>query len=603
MVNLSPGTIVGGRYRLDAELGRGGFGSVHRAVDERNGAVVTLKFLQDRREHRRFRVEARALTTLDHPNCLKILDVGLHDELPYIVAEHLEGPTLRDWLAAPRTIADRLVVALNLTEALAHAHRRGVLHRDFKPDNIIVRTSPNVSACVLDFGLAKLSGAHQPDITKTGEVLGTPGFMSPEQLMGTRDVGPESDMYCLGVVLYEMFEGSPPFGGRSAFDICLQHLNEDPPTMRSVEPALARLVARLMDKKPSRRPSSAHVVRELRKLLGMDVSASDRIPAFDRRAVTSVAIAALVVIVGAIALLVSVMPEDERAAPVQTRHTDLIRAAPSEPALPAHEPDVGAEAVLGPGCGEPLPSGRVRLNATIGLQRRSVDGVVPKTYDPQTAHPLVIALHEGNATPDDTLRELDLVGLADRLGAVVVVPNGKIPFSGSWRVDADVIIAQARDVADHAACIDPDRVILLGHGVGGRGALIASCAAPYAALIVTNRKLDIGEVPCETRFPLPTMWIMVSPYELPDGCGPPIEQMSPEDHLKLFQGRQQCSDKRTRRTPAHGVCDDWQCETPLTFCSVAGGVHWREGFGTPCDGPATPFDHHAEIERFLDQHL
>jgi serine/threonine protein kinase len=211
-------------YKILEKLGSGGMGVVYRAEDTRLGRHVALKFLpgqfaQNRQALERFQREARAASALNHPNICVIFDIGDHEGQPFIVMEFLEGQTLRHFLKdGPLSANQLLEFGLQISEALDAAHSRGILHRDIKPDNVFVTTSGHIK--LLDFGLAKLlelnpEGAHNTapgPLTAAGMAVGTPYYMSPDQLLD-RKLDDRSDVFSLGVLLYEMATGKLPFTG------------------------------------------------------------------------------------------------------------------------------------------------------------------------------------------------------------------------------------------------------------------------------------------------------------------------------------------------------------------------------------------------------
>ena len=220
-----PGTRLG-NYELVSELGKGGMGQVYKAKDLRLGRDVAIKILRhevasDADRLRRFEREARAASALNHPNVVTIYDVGEHDRTPYIAMECVEGSTLGEILAGGRLGDDEGIrIALQLAEGLAKAHQIGIVHRDLRPDNVIVSADGFVK--ILDFGLAKLSalGGADSDVptlaqdTMPGTVLGTVGYMSPEQAKGERATF-RSDQFAFGAMLYVMVMGTPAFARKT----------------------------------------------------------------------------------------------------------------------------------------------------------------------------------------------------------------------------------------------------------------------------------------------------------------------------------------------------------------------------------------------------
>jgi hypothetical protein len=251
-------------------------GEVYRAKDPRLGREVAIKvlpssFSADADRLRRFEQEARAAGILNHPNITAVYDIGQHEDAPYVVQELLEGETLRSLLAGGR-LAPRKTIdySLQIAHGLAAAHEKGIIHRDLKPENLFVTKGGRVK--ILDFGLAKLThaeegGSQQTDLptatagTEPGVVLGTLGYMSPEQVRG-RHADARSDIFSFGAILYEMLSGKRAFHGDSAADTMSAILKEDPPdlsvTNQNISPGLERIVRHCLEKTPEQRFHSAH---------------------------------------------------------------------------------------------------------------------------------------------------------------------------------------------------------------------------------------------------------------------------------------------------------------------------------------------------------
>jgi serine/threonine protein kinase len=259
-------------YEVSSLLGRGGMGEVYRARDKRLERYVALKVLPvvystDPERLRRFEQEARTAGKLNHPNILTVHDIGVNDGAPYIVTELLEGEELREQLKKG-PVAQRRVLAYGrqIADGLAAAHTKGIVHRDLKPENIFVTSDGRVK--ILDFGLAKLKEPYagrtietvQSPNTTPGVVMGTANYMAPEQVRG-QEAEERSDIFALGVILYEMLRGERPFSGESAVGVMNSILTHDPPDLVEVNPKipsqLARIVRRCLEKKPEQRFQSA----------------------------------------------------------------------------------------------------------------------------------------------------------------------------------------------------------------------------------------------------------------------------------------------------------------------------------------------------------
>ena len=297
------GRVFDDKYRLDERLGGGGMGTVYRAMHlliEREVAVKVLsqRFVGDETAQQRFRREARASGRMAHPNAVMVNDFGTTDDgWLYIVMELLEGQTLRDLLAreAPLDPARAVSIMLQASAAVGAAHEAGLIHRDLKPANIFIEQRPNLPAVVkvLDFGVAKLAvDEHDDDyktLTQVGAIIGTPRYMSPEQCSGALPLTPASDVYCLGILLYEMLTGSVPFSADTPLAVALKHVSERPRRPReivsSIPAQLEELVMHALAKSPADRPTNGDEFRrELHAIaadLGLEHADSTLAPSMD----------------------------------------------------------------------------------------------------------------------------------------------------------------------------------------------------------------------------------------------------------------------------------------------------------------------------------
>jgi serine/threonine-protein kinase len=253
---------LGGRYEIEGILGEGGMATVYRALDTVLGRPVAAKILAPRYANdatfvERFRREAQSAAAMNHTNIVNVFDTGSDDGTHYIVMELVEGRTLRDVLSDGPLLPERSAeIAEAVASALAFAHERGIVHRDVKPGNIMITPSGDVK--VMDFGIARATAGES--LTQTATVLGTATYLSPEQAQG-ETVDARSDLYSLGVVLFEMLTGRPPFEGESPVAVAYKHVREEPvrPSLlnRDVSEPLERIVLKAMAKNPENRYSSA----------------------------------------------------------------------------------------------------------------------------------------------------------------------------------------------------------------------------------------------------------------------------------------------------------------------------------------------------------
>jgi serine/threonine protein kinase len=274
---LGPGAIIGGQFEVLTKLGSGGMSSVYRCLDmfvERTVAVKVLfaDCVNNPKALSRFRREAKAIAKLDHANIVRLHSFNFDLSSPYIVMEHIEGITLADLIETngPLDVEQVFRLADQLCGALQYAHANGVIHRDLKPSNIIIERfdSRHVQAKILDFGIAKMVDDTTPGATSTGELFGTPAYMSPEQALG-KSVDRRSDQYSLGCVLFECLTGTPPFVGSGQLSVLMQHVQSDAPSLeestfsaRAFPPQIQPVIDKMLAKFPEERYDSMSEVFE-----------------------------------------------------------------------------------------------------------------------------------------------------------------------------------------------------------------------------------------------------------------------------------------------------------------------------------------------------
>lgn len=281
-------TVVAGRYRLQDKVGSGGMADVYRAVDDVLGRTVAVKLMHDRLAGdptwlERFRREARAAADLHNEHVVTVYDWGHDDEFDFIVMELVEGEDLGSLMRREGPLAaDRVAhIGQQAADALAAAHSRGVIHRDVSPGNILVTADD--SAKVADFGIARVDSTV---LTQTGSVLGSASYVSPEQAQGL-EATPATDLYSLGVVLFEAATGQPPFRADTPVAVAYQHVNQEPPmpheVLPNVDPRLEQIIRTAMQKEPENRYSSAAEMRNaLRAIVGPGPAVTTPMPVVSR---------------------------------------------------------------------------------------------------------------------------------------------------------------------------------------------------------------------------------------------------------------------------------------------------------------------------------
>lgn len=291
-MNQFEGTLIAGRYEIREHIASGGMASVFKTWDHRVERIVAIKVLRsldknDQRAVERFRREARAAAALAHPNAVTIYDFVEEMGQYFLVMEYIQGPTLKQLISQRRHLQPREAIEITsqVCAVLQVAHARGFIHRDIKPQNIMLAWSGGPGGLsdggawvkLTDFGIVRV--AEDAGLTNSGIVLGTADYLSPEQARGETLTG-SSDLYSLGVVMFEMLAGRPPFVGPTAVSIAMQHATTNPPPLRQFNPtvpsALEQLVHRTLQKEPEDRFDSAAEMQQALRNCGRELAKSSK---------------------------------------------------------------------------------------------------------------------------------------------------------------------------------------------------------------------------------------------------------------------------------------------------------------------------------------
>src|SRR5437588_2346707 len=323
------GTTLSGRYRLETRIGAGGMSTVYRALDETLQGQVAIKLMNrevtsDSDQLERFRREARAVAQLSHPHVVGVIDAGEDEGRPYIVFEYVEGETLKERIRrlGRLPIPEAVAYCIEIARALGAAHARHIVHRDVKPQNVLIDEEGR--AKVTDFGIART--LDEEGLTADGRVLGTTDYVAPEQALGQPVTG-QSDLYSLGIVLYEMLAGEVPFTGESQVAVAMKHVREQLPDIQLKRPEVSAALASVIDRATAKRQEDryaddAELIADLEDVLAIETAragsatgevttvlrtlprrAQRRVPFRVRHQVWA-AIAALIVVAGAAGVLV-----------------------------------------------------------------------------------------------------------------------------------------------------------------------------------------------------------------------------------------------------------------------------------------------------------
>jgi eukaryotic-like serine/threonine-protein kinase len=275
------GTLLSGRYRLETRIGAGGMSTVYCALDETLERRVAIKLLNrevssDSDELERFRREARAVAQLSHPHVVGVIDAGEDEGRPYIVFEYVEGETLKERIRrlGRLPVPEAVAYAIEIARALGAAHARHIVHRDVKPQNVLI--DEEGSAKVTDFGIART--LDEEGLTADGRVIGTTDYVSPEQALGQAVTG-QSDLYSLGIVLYEMLTGEVPFKGESQVAVAMKHVREDLPDVQRARPEISAALAAIVDRATAKHPEDryrddAELIADLEDALAIETARS-----------------------------------------------------------------------------------------------------------------------------------------------------------------------------------------------------------------------------------------------------------------------------------------------------------------------------------------
>ena len=369
--------IFSGRYDFLRLLGIGGFAEVYLARDvllERDVAIKILlpQHAQDAQTVERFLREARLYAKLEHPNIIPIYDTGVLQGNVFITMKYIRGESLKHVLSKQERIAPRLLpnILRGVAQALAYIHQQGIVHRDIKPANIIVEKTTD-AVYLADFGIARAESSQT--LTQTGMIVGTPHYLSPEQIQG-RKIDQRSDIYALGATLYELAAGRPPFLGDSPLEILYQHINESPTALvklvEGIDPLLERIISRCIEKDPERRFQKAEEIIAM-----LDRAARPRPPAAERttlipppppgrgKGTWALAGAALLVSAAIAAYFLWLRPARpaptviEQQAPVQTERAAGGKQKPAGTILPSSTAPIGVKSTSVP-LGEAEPPGQ-----------------------------------------------------------------------------------------------------------------------------------------------------------------------------------------------------------------------------------------------------
>ena len=611
-----PPQVLDGRYRLDDEIGSGGFAVVFRATDLKVGREVALKLLKPGRDgtysanvRRRVEREVGLLSRLRSPHILRLLDYGETEGLLYQTFEFLEGTELAELLRERGRLPPRQAETIlrQLLQGLSEAHAAGLLHRDVKPQNVMLTTRGRgeLRAVLVDFGIARdIDEGASPSVTSTGEIIGTPRYMSPEQLSGRR-LTPASDIYSLGVMTFEMLEGSRRLAGPALGDQIDRVMREDAFRLEAGSDAtLSRIIEKMCAREPGHRFPTAQAVLRALDTPGEVATKPQEPPKPRSRWVASTVLALL-----AAGGLWTLMNHNDDPPPVLASNLQPSRKQVSSPdTRDGRMPDAArADAAnVGDGCDGIRPHGGGF--AELGTLWPGAQRHIPKSYDGTTRVPLVLLFHDEWNAPRSLIEENGFGALAEEFGFVVVAPlapDTKGPWFGRWRNPkqaADRVTELVRDMK-LLFCLDDERIFAMGHGAGGR-LLPILVEQPWLRAGSTHSyrpSVEDGIAEPAARKPI----LVLSPQRsdlLPADGAPRCEKKSARVSLATYEDtwlKSNGCDERSRRRHNVGAdatfCREWTCEVPFASCLIDGGFSLPGGKPktdeiTCKDAPPTTFD-------------
>ena len=660
------GTLFHGKYHLHEELGAGGFAHVFRATDHATRPVA-IKIIRPSASGRysdeikaRFMREVQAIARLRDEHTVRMFDYGESDTgLMFMVFEFLSGRDLGKLITERgRLLPDEVLhVAEQIARSLREAHACGLLHRDIKPQNvqIVADARDPLRAKLLDFGIAK-SVTDQAGLTREGELIGTPRYMSPEQLL-SGELGPASDIYSLGMVCFHALLGSDHMQGNTLGDQ-LMRLEGGPlfPSsgIRAFDAGLAHFLDKMTAREPRHRFQTADevlaAIAALRRATSQPTASAD-IPLPTLRApgaaapktnlVPIVAVSACFLVAAA---AVTVMLIDEPgpqprviAAPVPPPPPPPLHADPiAEVGVTKTNPvvaDVGVDAAR-PGCDRPTPFvGLETLTSTAGgIDARGTLTYIPSTYDPGVPSALLLMFHESAEAPARFFAYSRMQQIAEEHGVVVMLPHDMLPpWQGAWQdsgpVAGSILTTEALSTARAELCIDESRIFALGHAAGGFMVERMPCEFPEIAAIATTSfrgHAGYDRTACRPKRAIPYLFLApleddYNPVAGGMSCSGNVKKISLKAHEDLWRTSHACEGRKRGwlRDENGNTCFTWDCDTPFITCHLDGGRNWPGVRDRPldqlnsnllqgrknCDGTPANFDYGAVIWRFFAEHV
>ncbi len=637
------GSVFDSRYRLDRVLGAGGFAQVFEATDLRTPRTVAIKVLTptaglyDPNTRARFEREVQLVARLRSPHSVRLFDYGESDQgLLYLVFELVGGRDLSELLTEVDTLDEPTVdhVLRQVLRALAEAHALGLLHRDIKPDNIRVfrYMGDPWSVKLLDFGVAReLVDGDRAPITQDGALVGTPRYMSPEQLR-SEELTPASDIYSLGLTAYEMLMGQAAMHGLRLGDQLERLAKSSALQIPGTQAAILRgVVHRMVAREPhDRYATAAQVIEALDHATGSGpqvqaVSApppaahvrgrAARPPSRSDISTSQLVGGAILACVLVMTALVAMLVLVEEEPPPPLRHVILPM---TEPLPVARIADVGSTVTVEPppdlgtrgstGCGQDAPHyTRKKMHDRRG---RDVIVYVPTSYDRHQPAPLVLMFHDALETSNSLWWDSGFLDVAEKYGVIVAVPRDAL--LGDWTDPVDLFAGRdAIEMLEEKLCLDFDRVYAVGNGAGGTLVEELACQMPEIKAFATMSYVSPGTISCPQRaIPYIHFAALKDEHLPPDGgkgCLGAVRSLN--QHEQAWRTRNGCDATRTEHSRwKRNRCWTWSCDTPFVSCQLDAGRGWpgrtkaRQYGSAECDGTSqSKYDMAGEIWSFFEK--
>lgn len=644
-MRLENGTLYEGKFHVVALLRVEPFSVLYHATDTL-GRAVWLKILTfDAGTHyspqlkARYERELRLMAPLRDPHTVRLLvyGQGAHGEL-YLVFELVQGTPLREVLATRGVLTydEASVIVSQLLSSLREAHQAGIIHRNVTPDSVfIAHRDDGLHATLADFGVARAVGNEHPSVTATGDLAGTPRYMSPEQVL-RQPITAGSDLFAVGLLGYEMMFGSAALPGDSLGAV-LERMQRPRPVDVHAPGALGEVLDQMTrNAAASRYPNAGVALDDLRRRTQLQftgtlphpaasVLATPNVDATTEAQVGQLAGSSHTKLWGvAVALVVAI-------AVVAAILTVNVLRRPPAPVEPQPKRELGGLTTVE----TPPPAPRVTVakielpedkksriySHSLGCKQPGVRPYrgelhyIPKHYDGSEPWPLVIMLTNDYLSAHELLHNSGFIDLANRNNWLLLVADDEsaglgVPGSWKWRDAAMTAKVQAEfDEFSFRHCVDPTRVYVVSHGVGGERAEELACE-PWVAAFVSNGYIPRSRTPvCDRQIARLQLHPEDSPHYGRKG-GPPCvgaQPLSQEQAMQLWRVRNGCEGKPAITKVDEATCHTWQCETPYTFCGVPGGTLWPPGHVEyawhvfmSCDGDSEPaMDVTSFVERFL----